>query len=142
MIVKAMVKGFANQFSVRCRRLLFFSCFSLFVYVYFDNLVSSTSHVIIFMSISITYKGSALLIQMWCSASFFVFYRAPYPVIPVSIIVSTSILSVNVYHNKFICHFLFNHRKPPLLLLLMLWLPRTPVRMLHKDLFVCNKFSN
>jgi hypothetical protein len=32
-----------------------FCIISSFVYVYFDNLVSSTSYVIIFMSISITY---------------------------------------------------------------------------------------
>src|SRR5215208_1236692 len=102
-----------------------FILLSLFVYIYFDNLVSSTSYVIIFMSISITYERSALLIQMQCSA-FFMFYRAPYPDIPVSVIVSISMLSINVYHHKFIiCHFLFNHRKPPFLLL-MLWIPRTP----------------
>jgi hypothetical protein len=36
------------------------------------------------------------------------FYCAPYPVIPVSIIVSISILSINVYHHKFIiCHFFY-----------------------------------
>jgi hypothetical protein len=34
---------------------ILFCIISSFVYVYFDNLVSSTSYVIIFMSISITY---------------------------------------------------------------------------------------
>jgi hypothetical protein len=44
---------------------------------------------------------------MQCSA-FFMFYRAPYPVIPVSVMVSISMLSINVYHHKFlICHFFY-----------------------------------
>jgi hypothetical protein len=37
---------------------------SSFIYMYFDNLVSSTSYVIIFMPISITYERSALFIYM------------------------------------------------------------------------------
>jgi hypothetical protein len=37
---------------------------SSFIYIYFDNLVSSTSYVIIFMSISITYERSTLFIYM------------------------------------------------------------------------------
>ncbi len=137
MIVKGIAQGFANQ--VPCAAAIFFypirlrlfrqSCiFDLlcnYFHVHIHNIRALRSSYPDVM-LCLLHVLPRIVSSYSCichSKHFHAFYQR---------------ISAQIHHLSF---FLFNHRKPPFLLL-MLWLPRTLSERFTKDLLVCNKFSN